>query len=612
LRKAEAEQATPSSPSKGKRGGVPRRAPSTPSLLEEGTASAPAAESSKKSNRAADRKSAVALASNEQKKAREAAERKAAEEAAAAKAAAAKAAAEQERRRVEEQAREAAAKAAAGIEAKKATVESIDFEGAWRAGGEYEVRYVAKEAGNFALHIWCDVEGDGERQRLPGSAFHLYVTPGPPSSSGSSITGSEKVTYIAGEQLQLCPQLRDAFGNPTAAAYRRKPALQQSSLATTIMHELLAQHGVGALKEPPKPPVPLSPSDDSHFFADEADQLSASPTKQHRSPADQLRLFQATSPQKRTAQLGAHRDKAAPAYELTAWLVSPKGTSSLPLIKDGNAVGLFTIDNYVVTLSGKYEVHVALNGAPITGSPVHLNVVPAEAHGRTSYVITPDHPAFVKLPYEITLHTLDRYGNRLTEGGTKIDGKVVDGGSAACAVIDHRDGTYSLDFTVNKVGSYNVEVRIAGAKVKGTEAAATASEAVEAEKLPAKKTKAVDKQNGSTKAPVVGKSISETVAEMMGADFDDVYAPVDGSTGDSKAVDAQAPKKRPAPGGPKRPKGAVAAVRAKPSQQGKSDPTPEATPAQPTAPAPAPAPPPGSQPSKTGPPLEVMDLTATI
>ena len=79
----------------------------------------------------------------------------------------------------------------------------------------------------------------------------------------------------------------------------------------------------------------------------------------------------------------------------------------------------------------------------------------------------PEQPAFVKLPYEVKLFAVDKYNNRLLKGGTRVEGKVVSGSASACTCVDHKDGTYSLHFTVNQVGSYSVEVRVEGNKVKG-------------------------------------------------------------------------------------------------------------------------------------------------
>lgn len=436
----------------------------------------------------------------EDKKAKQKAERRAAVEAEAAATAAKKA------EKKAEEARAAAEKAAAA-RAKPATVKSLDFEGAWRPNGEFEIRYVAKEAGNFALHIWCDLEGNGERHRLPGSPFHLFVSASSPSARGSTIVGLEKRSYSAGEMLEFKPQLRDAFGNPTELIDRQPTNMAQGSMAASIMKELFAQHG--ALVKASRPA----------FDGDD--------NAEYGTP----KLFgggKGVAQQKKRRNLLGTPFPAAkkePAHELTAWLVSPKGTTPLVLTKVAAELGLYCIDSHVVTVSGQYDAHVALNGVEISGSPFTFGVVPAEGHGRMSYVSGPEAPAFAKLPYELTLHSVDRFGNKLRTGGAKVEGKIIGANASACTVVDHKDGTYSLHFTVHTTGSYNVEVRIDGNKVKGSPgASASFQEAEQADRKAAKRAKArLEKKRRDEEA--AKREASESVAQAA-ANLTESLAPV--------------------------------------------------------------------------------------
>jgi len=510
---------------KGKDAGGRRRtsiaaAPEEKEAAEPFKSSAPAATESFKSSapsKQRDKKGQIVALDKKEKDNAKAAAVKAAEHKAAE--AAAKAA-EIEKRKLEEEARRAAAKAAAAFEARKATVPSIDFEGAWRVGGEYEVRYTAKESGNFALHIWCDVEGNGERRRLPGSPFHLHVSAAAPSWTGSSIGNSEKNSYVAGEKLELFPQLRDSFGNPAASTDRWKPPDNQASLATSIMQELLQQHGVGLL------PVSMKyqPTDDVQRSADN-DERSSSPTKTKRRPSlanastPQLRLLHARSPTKRGTAIGAEREKVAPVYELTAWLVTPRGKSALSLKKDENALGLHRVDDYELTMAGQYEANITLNGTPINGSPVCFEVTPAPPSGKLSYVSAPEGPAYVKLPYELKLVTLDKFGNLLSTGGERVDGKVLGSTTTPCTVVDHKDGTYSLHFTVNNTGSFNVEVRVNGAKVKGdeTEVEQMLADRAEERRKVALKAKAKQRDNLAPATEAKGLVEAHAIPEVAAA-----------------------------------------------------------------------------------------------
>lgn len=153
--------------------------------------------------------------------------------------------------------------------------------------------------------------------------------------------------------------------------------------------------------------------------------------------------------------------------DLTATLNYPKGTCALVLKRSPAELGRYEVHNHPVTIKGEYEAHFALNGVPIAGSPAKFEVVAAQPSGRHTYLIAPTEPAVVKMPYELSVQAVDRYGNHLTTGGSKVEVKVTGDGTAPCTVVDHKDGTYSLHFTVNNTGAYQVEVRIDGHKVKG-------------------------------------------------------------------------------------------------------------------------------------------------
>ena len=112
-------------------------------------------------------------------------------------------------------------------------------DGQW-IGDEYELRYVAKEAGNFELNVWCmtgekitsvaaaaqamlAVESPtfaSERQKLPGAPFALHVAEGKAYAAASIMEGDETAqsgSLIAGEKFSLKAQLRDQYNNATDA-----------------------------------------------------------------------------------------------------------------------------------------------------------------------------------------------------------------------------------------------------------------------------------------------------------------------------------------------------------------------------------------------------------
>lgn len=103
------------------------------------------------------------------------------------------------------------------------TVDTMKYDSSWvkSEGGEsLEIRYTAKEAGEFELHVWCDPDGTGVRQWLTGSPFGVIVTGVRPDVMGSFVDPMETDSWPelnAGEAVLLRPQLRDQFGNPSFA-----------------------------------------------------------------------------------------------------------------------------------------------------------------------------------------------------------------------------------------------------------------------------------------------------------------------------------------------------------------------------------------------------------
>ena len=130
------------------------------------------------------------------------------------------------------------AKGSAKEDEKKAP--SLPFEGVW-SGSVFEMRYVAQEAGTMDLHLWAataskqvdDAGGEGgeggakaagdneHRVPLPGSPFTVHVSEGMASAVGSFVgeaeAGKQGVGFVAGEHILLRPQVRDPFGNASAA-----------------------------------------------------------------------------------------------------------------------------------------------------------------------------------------------------------------------------------------------------------------------------------------------------------------------------------------------------------------------------------------------------------
>ena len=96
----------------------------------------------------------------------------------------------------------------------KDTDPSMAFEGTW-VGNEYEIRYIARDAGDFELNVWAQLDKSAPRERLPGAPFVVHVTEARAHASGSLVEHDigEKRTMTAGEKVSLKVMLRDQYNN---------------------------------------------------------------------------------------------------------------------------------------------------------------------------------------------------------------------------------------------------------------------------------------------------------------------------------------------------------------------------------------------------------------
>ena len=93
-----------------------------------------------------------------------------------------------------------------------------------------------------------------------------------------------------------------------------------------------------------------------------------------------------------------------------------------------------------MTHKGAHSIHFLLNGVDISGSPVEFNVNPAAALGNKSKLYPPTEPPVTHVPCELLLEAIDRYGNRLESGGSRVDARGSGPGVSACTVTDNDDG----------------------------------------------------------------------------------------------------------------------------------------------------------------------------
>ena len=143
---------------------------------------------------------------------------------------------------------------------------------------------------------------------------------------------------------------------------------------------------------------------------------------------------------------------------LVASIDTPTEHSELP-IKQLKELGKYEM-SYETQKKGLHTVNIQLDGAPIGGSPFRFVVVPAAPLASKCRLIPPEENPLVHTNCELRLEAYDRYGNRLETGGATIMARVVGTGVSQVTVIDHGDGSYSLEFSGAVAGDCRVVVRL--------------------------------------------------------------------------------------------------------------------------------------------------------
>ena len=297
---------------------------------------------------------------------------------------------------------------------------SQPFDGKWLAEGEYEIKYSAEKAGEYELHLWCDVEGNGVRQKLPGSPFPLRVVAARPTAGGSLVTGAP-TQLTAGDALELGIHFRDDFANPCAPPDAKSGAAEEEGA-----HDDGAKRG--------------SPGGKGRGRPSHEEMAPSSPVK-----------------------LGKKEEG------VVAKLITPHEEEIVTeKMRRGDAVGSFGL-RYELQVAGAYEVHFTLNGMHLKGSPVLFKVKPDKPSGRLSTLHQPvDTPPVVGVLYEMLLIAEDKYGNKLDRGGASIQARVGGPSASAAQHDDHNDGTYGVRFTISAPGEYRIEVKLDNNKIKAS------------------------------------------------------------------------------------------------------------------------------------------------
>ncbi len=176
---------------------------------------------------------------------------------------------------------------------------------------------------------------------------------------------------------------------------------------------------------------------------------------------------------------------AGAAGSATAVTVTAKDAFDNPLTTGGATVGVAVSganiatpavnDNgdgtygasYTPTKSGTDNVAITLNGSAISGSPYSSAVsagppVASTSTGNVPSSVTAGNASIV------TVTSRDVYGNLETTGGATVVVTVSGANSAAPAVTDNGDGTYSASYTPTVSGTDTVAIALNGGSISGS------------------------------------------------------------------------------------------------------------------------------------------------
>lgn len=293
------------------------------------------------------------------------------------------------------------------------------------------------------MHLWCDTDGDGARQKLPGSPFSLHVTAAKASASGSRVLGADTVRnapLTAGDRLEVGIQLRDPFGNPCAAPERtRNPQrMAQVSLKT-----------------------------------DEDEDVLNSPTRRRNTVGKSKTNSPTVGPVAKDKATVERTDSCSHREEGVAAMIicmANGGHEEQPLtdkLRPGEQLGTFSLA-YELHVAGLYEAHLMLSGSEINGSPFTFQVQPAAPSGRLSTLQAHEKAPLVHEEYELLLIAEDKFSNKLDRGGANVQARALGPSASPATTIDYRNGTYGVKFTAGAIGEYRVEVRLDNVKIKGS------------------------------------------------------------------------------------------------------------------------------------------------
>lgn len=125
------------------------------------------------------------------------------------------------------------------------------------------------------------------------------------------------------------------------------------------------------------------------------------------------------------------------------------------------------------TLAGTHSLEITLNGAPISGSPYAVTVLPGAIYGPNCRAVgTPPSSSEAGTTSTFNIQGYDRYNNKLTSSDISRDDvsaslapkKPTDSISVAAVAA----GQYEIEFSVETAQEYEIKVTVGGDEIVGS------------------------------------------------------------------------------------------------------------------------------------------------
>lgn len=118
------------------------------------------------------------------------------------------------------------------------------------------------------------------------------------------------------------------------------------------------------------------------------------------------------------------------------------------------------------TNAGRHEMHIALNGQPISGTPVFFDVVAAPPEVKTARLTPPADSALYsstaeeRRNYAVVLTTFDRFGNPIRHGGLAVAARLMLVKTGVHDLTTLVPNNHSVDVVDNEDGTYEILVSL--------------------------------------------------------------------------------------------------------------------------------------------------------